>query len=91
MPEYLFAGKIRTCGVAALGGPVVASSRPFPVCGAPMPGRKTSVCSDRCRAAKSRLARLPLPMTETRNMNAQLTTILETAREIKATLERCNR
>jgi predicted nucleic acid-binding Zn ribbon protein len=36
------------------GGLVLASPRPCPVCGQAMTGRKTSACSDRCRAAKSR-------------------------------------
>jgi hypothetical protein len=56
-----------------------------------MSGRKTSACSDKCRARKSHLARLALPLTEAGAMRAQLTTILETAWTIKATLERYNR
>jgi predicted nucleic acid-binding Zn ribbon protein len=39
------------------GGPVLASSRPCPVCGEAMTGRKTSACSDKCRAALSRRTR----------------------------------
>lgn len=53
-----------------------------------MTGRKTSACSDRCRAAKSRRARVPLPLSEAREMKASLTTILETAWAVRATLER---
>lgn len=34
-----------------------APRRPCPVCGAPLTGAKTSACSDRCRAAKSRRRR----------------------------------
>ncbi len=40
--------------VAHAGAAVVASLRPYPVCGEPMTRRKTSACSDTCRAAKSR-------------------------------------
>ena len=76
---------------SARGADVVGSSRRCPVCGQAMTGRKTSACSDRCRAAKSWLARLPLPVTEARNMKTQLTTILETAWAIKETLERHDR
>jgi predicted nucleic acid-binding Zn ribbon protein len=43
--------------VAAPGVAVVASPRPCPVCGQAMTGRKTSACSDRCRATKSRRTR----------------------------------
>ncbi len=43
--------------LAKPGGPVVGSSRPFSVCGEPMLGRRTSACSNRCRAAKSRRRR----------------------------------
>ena len=56
-----------------------------------MPGRKTSACSDRCRAAKSRLARLPLPVAEAKEIKAELTAILEIAWDIQATLERYSR
>ena len=56
-----------------------------------MPERKTSACSGKCQAAKSRQARVPLPVTEARAMKASLATILETAWEIKATLERYDR
>ena len=40
--------------VARLVGHVVRSPQPCPISGDPMPGRKTSACSDKCRAAKSR-------------------------------------
>ena len=43
--------------VARLVGHVVRSPQPCPICGDPMPGRKTSACSDKCRAAKSRRQR----------------------------------
>jgi len=36
------------------GADVVASSRLCPICGEAMMGRRTSACSDRCRAALSR-------------------------------------
>jgi hypothetical protein len=44
--------------VAAPGVAVVASRGPCPVCGEAMTGRRTSACSDRCRAAKSRRQRI---------------------------------
>ena len=75
---------------AAAGAPGVDSRdlfRPCPICGAPMLGRRQSACSDRCRAAKSRRARVRLPVSESRRIKASLATILETAWEIKATLE----
>jgi len=53
-----------------------------------MTGRKTSACSDKCRAAKSRRRRVSLPVEEARAMKASVTTILETVWEIQATLER---
>jgi hypothetical protein len=74
--------------VAQPGRDVVASSRPCPVCVGAMPGRRTSACSDRCRAAKSRRRRVALPVGTCRDIRASLTAILETAWEIKATLER---
>jgi predicted nucleic acid-binding Zn ribbon protein len=58
---------------------VVASSQPCPVCGETMTERKTSACSDRCRARKSRLARLALPVSEAREIKALLMTILDSA------------
>jgi predicted nucleic acid-binding Zn ribbon protein len=66
---------------------VLASSQPC-VCGTAMSGRQTTACSDRCRAAKSRRARVPLLVREVREIRARSTTILERAWEIKATLER---
>ena len=74
--------------VAHAGGHVVASPKRCPVCGEPMSGRKTSACSDKCRAAKSRRRRVSLPVEEARAMKASVTTILETVWEIQATLER---
>jgi hypothetical protein len=56
--------------VAGAGGGVVGSSRPRPVCGWPMTVRKTSACSDRCRAAKSRQRRIPFPVAETKAIRA---------------------
>jgi predicted nucleic acid-binding Zn ribbon protein len=67
---------------------VLASSRPCPVCGEPMTGRKTSACSDKCRAAKSRRRRVPLPVAEARAIRASLTTALEAVCKAKATLEK---
>jgi len=51
------ASESERAAVAARGEGVVASSRSCPVCGEPMTGRKTSACSDKCRAAKSRRKR----------------------------------
>jgi len=76
---------------AAHGAPVVVfpdTIRPCPVCGAPMTGRRTSACSDRCRAAKSRRQRVPLPVAEAKMIRESLTTALEAVWEAKATLER---
>lgn len=70
---------------------MVALAQPCPVCGHAMTGRKTSACSDTCRAAKSRLARPALPVSEAREMKALLMTILDSAWRIKAVLERYSR
>ena len=43
--------------VAHAGGAVVASSRPCPVCSEAITGWRTSACSDKCGAAKSRRTR----------------------------------
>ena len=59
-----------------------------PKCGQPMRERHASACSDRCRAAKRRRRRVPVPATEAKAIREGLTTILETAWEIKATLEK---
>jgi hypothetical protein len=53
-----------------------------------MVGRKTSACSDKCRVAKSRRARVPLPVAEARENRAKLIMILATAYKAKALLER---
>ncbi len=59
-----------------------------PICGAPLTGRKTSACSDRCRAAKSRRARIPVKAAELREMRALLQTGLESLWEAKVRLEK---
>ena len=51
-------------------------------------GRKTSACSEKCRARKSRLARIPLPVAEAKAIRASLTAALEAVWEAKATLEK---
>jgi len=62
------------------------------VCGTPLTVRpQQKCCSAKCRAALSRLRRVPLPLAEAREFRAWLTTILETAWDIKATLERYSR
>ena len=76
---------------AAAAAPVVGSGepiRPCPVCGAPLRGRQTSAGSDRCRAAKSRRKRVPLPVAEARAIRADLTRALEAVWGAKATLEK---
>jgi len=88
MHETCFDSEADRAALVKPGGPVVGSSQRCPVCGGPMSGRKTSACSDRCRARKSRLARVPLPVTEAREIKASLTMILDTAWQIRATLER---
>ena len=64
MRKALSGSESERAAVAARGGPVVASPRPRPVCGQAIMGRKTSTCSEKCRARKSRLARIPLPVAE---------------------------
>ena len=62
MPLKTYSGsEAERAAASASGSDVVASPKRCPVCGGAMPGRKTSACSDRCRARKSRLARVPLP------------------------------
>ena len=73
-------GPVRAA-VAPRGGAVVASSRPCPVCGQAMTGRRTSACSDKCRATKSRRQRVPIPVDKYRDILASLTAA-------KATLEK---
>lgn len=54
-----------------------------------MTGRKTSACSDTCRAALSQRKRVPLlPVAEWRDLRARLTAAFEAVWEAKATLER---
>ena len=53
-----------------------------------MTGRKTSACSDRCRAAKSRCRRILLPVAEAKAIRESLATALEVVWEAKNTLER---
>jgi len=88
MADTSFAEKANVQAHSAASGNLVASSRPCPVCGAPLRGRQRSACSDRCRAAKSRRGRLPLPVAEANTIRASLTTALEAVWEAKAVLER---
>jgi hypothetical protein len=74
--------------VAPSGGAVVASPQPCPVCAAPLTSRKTSACSDRCRAAKSRQRRIPLRGAETNAIRTSRITALEAVAEVKTTLEK---
>ncbi len=61
MPDYLSdsAGHAQAerSALAPICGTVPTVERPCPVCGTAMTGSKTSACSDRCRAAKSRRER----------------------------------
>jgi hypothetical protein len=88
-PEYLFAKKKGER--AAPGAAVVASPeaiRRCPVCGQGMTARRTSACSDRCRAAKSRRKRIPLPVDEYRGIRARLTAALEAVWQVKTSFGR---
>jgi hypothetical protein len=76
--------------LAQCDGVVVGSPRPCPICGAALTGRQQA-CSGKCRAAKSRRRRIPLPVTEVRKIRASLRTALEAVSEAKATLERYGR
>jgi predicted nucleic acid-binding Zn ribbon protein len=60
--------------------------RPCPLCGTPLTGRQISACSDRCRVAKSRRQRVPLPVAQT--IRASLTIALDAVCEAKRTLEK---
>ncbi len=58
------------------------------VCGDPMrpwPGK--ACCSGRCRAAKSRRARVPVKAEDARVLREALITLLDAAWELKVTLE----
>ncbi len=72
MSETSLREESERAAVAARGGDVVASPRPCPVCGEPMPGRRTSACSDKCRAAKSRRRRAASHTERDRRVRALL-------------------
>ena len=75
--------------LAKPGDLVVASPRSCAVCGAVLTGRpQQKCCSARCRAAKSRRQRVPLPRDTERDIRAKLAAALEAVFEAKATLER---
>ncbi len=84
MSETSLREESERAAVAARGGDVVASPRPCPVCGEAMTGRKTSACSDRCRAAWSRRRRAEAQTERDRRVRE----LLEAAMRIieKATL-----
>lgn len=63
-------------------------ARTCPICRKPLTGCQRSACSDRCRAAKSRRARIPVKAEELRNLRALVTTTLESLWEAKAKLDR---
>ncbi len=74
--------------LAKPGGLVVASPRSCAVCGAALTGPpQQRCCSARCRAAKSRRRRVPLPISEAKEIRAQLTVVLEAVWEAKTTLD----
>ncbi len=60
---------------------------PCPICGIPLKGRQKSACSGRCRAAKSRRARIPVKAEDARLLREALITLLDIAWELKVTLE----
>jgi predicted nucleic acid-binding Zn ribbon protein len=71
--------------------PVIAFLEPFrpcPACGRVMPGRRTSACSDRCRAAESRRRVIPLPVAEATALRASLTRALPAVEGSKAAMAR---
>ena len=61
--------------------PGAAPARTCAMCGVTLKGRQTSACSDKCRAAKSRRTRVPIPVDKYRDILASLTAA-------KATLEK---
>jgi len=67
-------------------GAVVASARPCPVCGTPLQGRQQA-CSARCRAAKSRRARIPVKAQELRDLRALVVATLDRLWEAKNSLD----
>ena len=77
MPRTSLPPESERAAVAAPGVAVVASPRPCPVCGQAMAGRRTSACSDKCRAAKSRRRRLQIPAEDFEAIRARLMTVLE--------------
>ena len=80
MHEVCCDSESERAAVAPAGEAVVASSRPCPVCGAPMTARKTSACSDRCRVAKSRRQR----SDELARLEAQAAWILMSLRALRS-------
>ncbi len=88
MPKTCSGSEPERAAPSAPGGHVVASLKRCPVCGLPMTGRKTSACSDKCRAAKSRRRRVPLPVAEAKAIRARLTAALEAVWDAKNTLDR---
>jgi len=68
--------------------PTEIAARTCPICGTPLQGRQTSACSDRCRAAKSRRARIPVKAEELQAIQSLVKTTLESLWEVKANLDR---
>ncbi len=78
---------------AALGPSVVGSAGATPpgrcpICGVGLRGRQTSACSDKCRAAKSRRKRVPIPAQDLRGLRDGVVALLDSLWEMKATLEK---
>jgi predicted nucleic acid-binding Zn ribbon protein len=67
---------------------VLASPRPCPVCGQAMTGRKTSACSDRCRAALSRRKRTEGLTRRDRCVRELLEAALRVLTEVRRTATR---
>jgi len=68
-------------------GPVVASPGACPICGTPLRGRQ-QCCSGKCRAAKSRRARIPVKAEDLLAIRSLVKTTLESLWEAKAKLDR---
>lgn len=69
-------------------GAVVASPRGCPICGTPLRGRQRC-CSAKCRAAKSRRARIPVKREQLLEIRRLLRAVLEESYRAKVALDTC--
>ena len=67
---------------------VVGSPRTCPICGTPLKGRQEA-CSGKCRAAKSRQSRVPIPRKQLLEIRALVKNTLEELYRAKGALDRC--